>query len=173
MILDLAPAIIGALIGALFGGALTAWFSRQASKTSATAELLKDWHSPSMRTVRRLAKLACERKPEAGLVGNWDEASEQEQLAITVVAGFFDRMSLLHKHRELNGAMLKSAFAGLIAFWVPLIVGQSNQSDAGEWRPLFNRLERLIAKTDSIGHPEAELYRTQQAGKASEESRSV
>lgn len=139
---DLSLTLIGAILGTVGGGVISAVVSRRSASLQVTLDLIKEWHGEKMNECRGVAATATE--GSGNLDEAWKAATEAEQTSLSMVAHYFEKVELLVTHGEAKRSLLKSAISEYITYWHPRFVGNLDLSKyAGPWKMLLERVDRL------------------------------
>jgi hypothetical protein len=139
--------VIGALIGALVSGVVNWRLGMRSNRLQTTVRLLDEWHSGEMRQWRYIAQLCLEAHGDRGLVEVWSMASDEQKHAISNVAHYFEKFSLLYRASYLIGRFARDSMGGPTGFWCHKLLGATDvDAYDGEWRPVLKQLSYLRAR---------------------------
>ncbi len=158
-------AVVGALVGTLGGGAITAWTANESAKLQATVALINEWHSADMRQCRADAERILDALdvglPEAMRVlaarleepaQNVRDGALRSEHALSQVAHFFEKFQVLLAAGQLKRNIAASGMGSIVRWWSKkLLKDVPLNSYSGTWKKLLDRVGKLDGSLGSDG----------------------
>ncbi len=137
----------GALLGAVFGGGMSAWMNRRRMQLQTTLALLTEWNSAEMQRNRLIAHRAL--RPVDSLIEALARTGDEEtERAITAIVHFWEKAAILDEYNETKRTLFKTVFAEMAQGWITRLFGLSSDPNdydgwAGHARPILKLATRL------------------------------
>jgi hypothetical protein len=137
---------LGALFGALFGGAVSWGNARRERRITLTLSLFGEFHSPAFNDLRIRAHEALSRSGKP-LPLAYAEAHPTDKQAIYSIMHYFERVALLRRTGVLDDRLLKRFMHQYAKFWRPLLCGPEDlRIEDPEWGETLREIDRLFAR---------------------------